>query len=137
MLIFTEHILSSICHCIYGWLIKVICGNYETEYWIATDITSSLFRFCGENRPLADELLLDAVEEVVVLVVVNSSRRCLRCLPGQRLEAHEEERLDEASSIRLIFRHYHNDAVHLQLLLGELQKRDEGLLGAGRRKVLR
>jgi len=96
-----------------------------------------LYRFCNENRPLAVKLLLDVIEEIMVLIVVDGGRWCLRCLPGQRLEAHEQECLNEASPLWLILRHDHNDAVHLQLILGELQERDEGLLGAGRRKVLR
>lgn len=86
-------------------------------------------------------LFLDAVdhEEILALLLLLDVRRCQRGLGADRLEADEGERAHKVRAVQAVLADAQDDAVTFELLLGELQQRDErvlrGLVRHGRREV--
>lgn len=86
-------------------------------------------------------LFLDVVdhEEVLALLLLLDVGRRQRGLGADRLEADEGERAHQVRAVQAVLADAQDDAVALELLLGELQQRDErvlrGLVRHGRRQV--
>lgn len=75
-------------------------------------------------------LFLDVVdhEEVLALLLLLDVGRGQRGLGADRLEADERERADQVRPVQAVLADTQDDAVALELLLGELEQRNERVL---------
>lgn len=83
-------------------------------------------------------LVLDAVDEKDVIIILTLLMRWSQRRFGvQRGEAQEHESFHQVSAVGTLFLHAKHNAVAVQLLFGELQKRQERLLAGFVRQRLR
>lgn len=92
-------------------------------------VSSALAKTLSHSHP---RLLLDVIDEIqiarIAAVLQLLGRRQMR-LGTERLKAQEQKRAHQILAIDAILAHAQHNAVHVQLVLGELQQRDERLLG--------
>lgn len=82
---------------------------------------------------IADLVVFDVVDQKEI-VVAGSLRRRKHRLRRQRLKAEEQKCSHQIRAIHAILAHAQHHGVHVQLLFGELEQRDERLLGGLRQQ---